>query len=507
MSEVQIKKSTLSIPITFEKVEEFNCDNSRFTKVKCWLMHTGRNLNGSEFEKEVIAEAIPSLQYIPIVGFIENNELDEKDFSDHRYVISTNENGIYRKYCGSAYGVILSDKDNNAHFETKICNDGQEREFIVSTGIIWNMFEDSKNIFDRDFIKDHSIELDENSVDGYEDENGIFHFTKFSFRAACVLGGGCQPAMTGSTVEVQFTMKDFVNNLHSELNDKYSEFTKLVGETINQTFTKPNELVNENNKGGIATMQNTDFSTVLQMFNDISNTIAQHEMIEDRWGDKYSRYYAVDIQENEVIVVDRMNNYNYFGFSFAMNGDSVEIDFENCKRKKISYEDYVDGVETPEGAFDFGKHIADIEESAFTKVNEANTKVETAEQAKIEAETNYTAIKADYDDMKPKYDAYVLAEEQRQAAELEAQKDAKFAEYEDILSENADFAALKERKSELSVDDIEKECAVLYVKANRTKSNFSKTSGTSVVTGVLKEDDYSNDGYVDTKYGRVRKSR
>ena len=108
--------------------------------------------------------------------------------------------------------------------------------------------------------------------------------------------------------------------------------------------------------------------------------------------------------------------------------------------------------------------------------------------------------------MKPKYDAYVLADEQRQAAELNAQKEAKFAEYEDVLSENADFVTLKERKDELSVDDIEKECAVLYVKANRAKSNFSKTNGASAIAGVLKEDD-DNDGYIDTKYGRIRKSR
>ena len=185
MSECQVKKSALSIPVIFEKIEDFNCDDGRFTKVKCFLMHTGRNLNGSEFTKEVITEAIPTLQYIPIVGFIENDDVGEKDFSDHRYVISKNENGIYRKYCGSAYGVILSDEDNNAHFEMRMCDDGIEREFIVADGVIWDMFEDSKNIFDRDLIKDHSIELHEDSVEGYEDEEtGIFHFTKFSFRAA-----------------------------------------------------------------------------------------------------------------------------------------------------------------------------------------------------------------------------------------------------------------------------------------------------------------------------------
>ena len=244
----------------------------------------------------------------------------------------------------------------------------------------------------------------------------------------------------------------------------------------------------------------------MQQFKDISDTIAQHESIKDRWGDEYPRYYVVDIQENEVIVVDRLNNYNYFSFSFTTNGDSIEIDFENAKRKKIVYSDYDEGAVELEDAFNFGKHIADIEEAAFTKVNEANEKVAIAEQDKINAEENYSQIKADHDEMKPKYEAYVQADEQRQAAELEAQKEAKFAEYEDVLSENADFVSLKDRKDELSVDDIEKECAVLYVKVNRAKTNFSKTNSASAVVGVIEDSD-NDDGYIDTKYGRVRKSR
>ena len=149
-----------------------------------------------------------------------------------------------------------------------------------------------------------------------------------------------------------------------------------------------------------------------------------------------------------------------------------------------------------------------MEEVAFTKVNDANEKVATAEADKATAEadkataeTNYSQIKADYDEIKPKYEAYVQAEEQRQADELDAQKEAKFAEYEDVLSENAEFTALKERKNELSVDDIEKECAVLYVKANRTKTNFSKTVSTAVV-GVMDDGD-ATDGFVNTKYGNI----
>lgn len=487
-----MEKHKLSFPVTFEKVDEIKSDDTRFTRLKCFLMHTNENLNHSSFSKEVIENAIPTLSYIPVVGFIENNELDEKDFSDHRYIITKDNGKVKRVYKGSAYGVVLSSEDNNAHFETKICEDGIEREFLVADAIAWNFLEDSSQILNRDLVKDHSIELDENSVDGFEDENGIFHFTRFSFRAACVLGGIYEPAMTGSTVEVQFSVSDFVKTIQNELNYKLNKFT---------TFTK---LVKEKSEqGGTKTMQDTDFTqTALQQFGDISNIVSQHELMKDRFGDEYPRFYAVDIQDNEVIIVDRNDNYNYYGFAFTLEGDKPVIDFACGKRKKVRYENYEDGSSNLEGSFNFGKHIAEIEEAAFTRVNDANAKADAAEQASVNAETNYSQIKADYDEMKPKYDEYVQAEEKRQNDEINAQKDAKFAEYEDSLAENADFVALKERKDELSVDEIEKECAVLYVKANRSKAIFSKVGVNAATVDVIGDDDINN-CFITTKYGTI----
>ena len=53
MSESKIKKSALSFPVMFEKVEDIESVDGRFTKVRIWLMHLGENFNGSVFEKEV----------------------------------------------------------------------------------------------------------------------------------------------------------------------------------------------------------------------------------------------------------------------------------------------------------------------------------------------------------------------------------------------------------------------------------------------------------------------
>lgn len=497
MAEI-INKSVLSFPVIFETLEEVGTDDERFTKVKIFLMHTGLNYNNSIFEKSVIEKAIPTLQYIPIVGFIEGGVVDDKDFSDHRYIITKDAKGVRRKYIGNSYGVIKSSADNNAHFEMRMCDDGIEREFLVVDGLIWNMFEDSSDIINRDIIKAHSMELWENSVEGFEDENNIFHFIGFSFRAACVLGEGIQPAMANSTIEVQFTMSDFVKNIQSELNDKYTAFTRIV---------------DAENKGGNGTMQkNNDFAlSIMQQFENIATIVREHETVVDRWGDRVARYRLVDIQDNEVIVVDRNNGYNYFGFTFTVNGDAPTIDFSTAVRKKISYENYDDGTTVPEGAFDFGKEIQSIEDKAFSKVETATKATDEANKAKEVAETNYSqmktdydGIKADYDAMKPKYDEYVKAEQERKDAEIDAAKDALFTKFEARLGEDEEFKNLKEHKADFSVKEIEDSCYIMYAKKD-IATNFSKSNGSKSLTTGLMDDgmDDDSDSYVSTKYGNI----
>ena len=494
----------LSLPIYFEVNNEMSNADERFINVTIDVLHTGLNFNGSIFDKEVVDENIETIKNTPILGFISKDSYADKDFKGHEYIITkTDKDGVTRKYIGSAYGVVP--ESCNPRWITKMCDDGQEREFLQVDGLLWTKFNDATDIMLRDIEKPHSMELYPKNIDGYEDDDGNFIFTKFSFDGCCILGESVEPAMINSTVEVQFTMSDFVKNIQSELNDKFIAFTKMVNEKTNQ--------------GGIETMSNTDFTqTLLAQFEDISAMVRQHETFVDRWGYECSRYYAVDIQENEVIVVDAKNSYNYFGLSFTMNGDKAEIDFESAKRKKLRYEDYDDGSSV-DGAFDFGKHIEEIEETAFAKVEEANTKTSEAESkiseyeakvsevetAKNEIEENYNQIKAEFEEMKPKYEDYVKAEQDRREAELDAQKDAEFAKYESVLTDDANFAALKEKKAEMSVKEIESECAILYARKNLAQIDFSKSNSSDMKAGLI--DDGERDGFVATKYGYIKVNR
>lgn len=493
-----IDDKTASLHSTFSVNGEVSDGDTRFMKVTIDVLNTGENYNGSYFSKEVVDNCIDTIKNTPVLGYIEyDNYTKENDFKGHEYVIKRTENGVERSYACSCYGVVP--ESCNPRWISKTTDSGRDVETLQVDALLWEKFSDATSILRRDSEKGQSMELAVDSIDGYDDdEDGLFHFTSFSFDGCTILGDGVQPAMENANIrinEVNFSADEFNKHLQSELNDKFAAFTKLIDKNDIQ--------------GGVTNMPNSDFAqTVMQQFDDIRSAVAGCETIKDYWGDDVPRYYAVDIQDNEVIVVDAQDGYNYYSFPFTMDGDKPVIDFACKKRKKVSYQDYEDGVPVIEGAFSFGEHIASFEKVVGEKLDEASKKVSEAESAKDDAEANFEKVKSELDEIKPKYEEYEAADAQRKADELNAEKDAKFSEYEDVLAGNADFDAIKDKKDDLSVDEIEKECAVLYVKVIRDKSNFSKSNSGSPAIGVMHEhDDDDIEGYVHTKYGNIKRHR
>lgn len=521
-------KSIYSLPIYFSVKNEISNKekDERFLEVEIDVLHEGLNFNKSIFSREVVDKNADTIKNTPILGFIRELPDGENDFKGHEYIITkTDKDGLTRRYIGSAFGVIP--ESCNWRWIKKVSEDGLERDYFRVDGLLWTKFSDSIDIMMRDIEKPHSMELYPNNIDGYEDENGNFVFTSFNFDGCCILGStdDIQPAMISSDIkiknsEVQFTMSDFVRNIQSELNDKYSTFTKLVNDATSanlaDTKTFTSQVNEKNNQGGMVAMSNTDFAA---QFDNISAMVKQHEMFTRRFGDECSRYEVVDLRENEVIVVDRMNGYNCFGLSFTIEDEKIEIDFENAKKKKICFEDCTENDVVLEGAFDFGKHITEIEDAAFAKVEEANAKVSEAEEkvseyetkvsefetAKNEIEEKYNQINAEFEEMKPKYEEFVKAEQIRIESELDAQKDAEFAKYETVLTDDVNFVALKEKKAEMSVKEIESELAIMFARKSLANANFSKSDNSVMTAGLI--DTQEKDGFVSTKYGYIRTNR
>lgn len=324
------------------------------------------------------------------------------------------------------------------------------------------------------------MELEINNFDGTEDENGIFTFTKFSFAGCCILSTtdeSIQPAMIDSNITLQFS----VDNVFSEIKNRLEEFNKLKFDGGGKRNME--DIKNTNKEEFTQTVQST--------INDIANIVEDYETAISKWGDRVPRYYFRDVQGNEVIVEDRKDHWNFYGFTFKVENDKPIIDFSTGVRKKIIFENYQDGENTIDNSI------------TENRISEFDKKIDILNQEKSEIVSKYETLQADYDKIKPKYDEYVLAEEKRINEQLEAEKENVFNEYSLALSDVVEFEQLKEKKSEMSVKDIESECAILFAKKNLRK-NFSKRSDSLTVNvsdTSIHDDDDTN--YVSTKYGNI----
>lgn len=250
MSEVVRK-----IPVSFEKIKDYQVKDTRFTKVKIFVLHTGLNLNNSVFTKEAVEEAIPSIFNTAILGFIEDNDNGDADFSDHRMGLEIKDEKIKVTYKGHAYGVIP--ESCNPRWEEKVCDDGVTRTFLVVDGLLWNKFDCAKEIYDRDLFKDQSMELSEQYTGAF-DKDGHFVFEKFYFDGCCALSNGVQPAMTGASIEVNFALDEIKTKLE-QFNAYYNNQPSNDVDDIDNSEKGGNTLAEEiKNEEVVENIEETD---------------------------------------------------------------------------------------------------------------------------------------------------------------------------------------------------------------------------------------------------------
>ncbi|MCR8994643.1 hypothetical protein [Brevibacillus laterosporus] len=209
-------KVLTTIPVHFEEVNQLD---SRFTKVKIWLMHLGKNYNGSIFTREAVESAMDTLKNTPILGYVEESKLGEKDFRGHEVELVVEGGNLKTKYIGQAYGVIP--ENCNPRFEVKKGDFNNDLEYLVVDGLMWTKFDDAISILNSHQEVSQSMELHD-EYDGYWNEKNDFVFTKFSFYGACLLGQDVLPAMQKASVEISFS--NDVSVYQEEIAKKLEEY-------------------------------------------------------------------------------------------------------------------------------------------------------------------------------------------------------------------------------------------------------------------------------------------
>lgn len=410
------------IPVIFQNIEEYKHEDSRFLKVKLWLMHTGINYNSSSFTKEVVESSLYSLANTPILSFIEENSEGEQDFSDHRIVLHRSEEGKHSlKYMGQAIGVIPS--ENNAHWEKRVADDGIEREYLVVDGLLWNKWDEPTDIMKRRKVTAQSMELDPSSYSGYFDDENIFHFESFKFFGACLLGIDTLPGMASSTAELQFSKNEDIQNT---IEEKLQEFYALFSQ--------------DEPKGG----------------NSMTEKVEKD-------------YEKTEVEFEEVIETETTEE---------TNTDSPSDNPEDSTDTTDTFEDESPTEETEAPESNESNSKTDVDEVAVETIEEIEEeKVDEPEvdyEAKFnEVNTELETLKSDYTSLQSQLAELQTYKRQREEADLKAKFEGKLSE-EDF---NQVFTDMKD--SEL--DKVEEKLFALI-----GKKNFSIETSTKTNTSVNK---------------------
>jgi len=496
------------IPISFEKIQDYQVKDTRFTQVKILVLHTGLNLNNSIFKKEVVESAASSICNTPILGFIEENDDGDDDFSDHRMGLEVKDDEIKVKYKGHAYGVIP--ESCNPRWEDKECDDGITRTFFCVDGLLWNKFDDSKEIYDRDLNKDQSMELSD-QYEGDFDKDGHFVFTKFFFDGCCALSNGVQPAMTGAEISTNFNFS--MNEIQQKLElfkNYHSQSSSTEGVDNKQSLKK----------GGNDTLNIEKVTAILAEYElkiddvdlEISDALTEEKVREV--AEKFSKE-PEDSKDPEPESNVEQTKFATANEKRNILRDSLPNTVQRDSEGSITSETYY-------YLSDFDDNYIYVEKYTYVKDDGYSDKKGRLSYSFDESNLIAT-VDSNFEEMVAKWltlDEYAKIEEERKetvtlrefkADTLKDQRDGAvnniFEAFDEKLADVGEYVSLKENCADMSVEDIEERCYALVGKNSITFSASQSKKPESVVKVAFEggQEEPVDDGYggiLASKYGK-----
>lgn len=468
------------MPVTFKKKGDFKVGDTRFQPVEIVLMNLGENYNGSYFSREVVTAAIPSLANTPILAYIEKNENDEDDFTEHeRKIVKNPDNGYEFEYLGRAIGMIP--ENNNARFVEIIGDDEIQRTHLVVDGLIWTKWKQPLRIFEsRDGIVSQSMELHED-FEGEFKEDGLFHFTDFKFFGACALGEGVPPAMEGANIQLKFSIEDF----EKETQEKMEEFKlfQLNRKKGGDSVDKKLELLAKFSKteDDVKAME-IDLEKIA--YEDLEAKLeesAKEPEGETPEKDEDNPDVDVDVDEtDEDEANEDEGETGLFTKEFSLSHDDIRSKlYGHLSKKEEVNETYYWIVQVYDDSFVY----QDGKDGKCYKTNytATNTELTIGEDA-VEVFSRFLT-QEEVDSLDSQVENYATLEEEvkglrvfqetRLAEDRKVDEETLFEKYKSLDGMD-DYEKIKEKSSEFtSIEDLEKEIALVFAR-NFSKINFSK---------------------------------
>ena len=440
--------------------------NSSFDTGVLRICYTGENRNQSFLSKETITKSIPTLYNCPIVC---NYDRETDTLGGHDMEIVCDGDGNLRIVnVTTPVGVIP--ESAKVWFEDYEEDDGTVHEYLYAEVLLWKRQEAYKKI-KNDGITAHSMEI---KVKSGKSVDGVYHVADFEFNAFALIG--VTPCFESSALEM-FSKNNFKQQMSEMMQDLKETFTtvnpskeddnthpqnysmeggekvledkmRLAAQygidvdkldfsiedfTVEELTEKFEAMKNDDKKGE----PDGKFALTSNMVEEINRVLTAENVTRD-WGEcpRYC-YVDCDIEAGEVYCWDR-NDWLLYGFTFSVDGDSINIDFDSKKRKKYVIADFEGGEQTSPIA-----PVFELMENKLKDYAEIETKFNAASDT-------ITSMKAELDELRQ-----FKTDTENAAAKVE--REEVFAQFEDLVGIEA-FENLKGDCMKYDLETLEEKC-------------------------------------------------
>ena len=168
------------------------------------VLYIGENRNRTYISKETATEMAKTLRGAPIVGYYKE---EKEDFADHGQRVVMDDDGIKFECLTVPYGFVAPDA--KVWFKTFEDTDDfgnvETREYLMTTGYLWTGQFPECELAVTGEGRPHSMELDENSLEGHWATNNktnmeFFIINDAIFSKLCILGEDVEPCFEGSSL-------------------------------------------------------------------------------------------------------------------------------------------------------------------------------------------------------------------------------------------------------------------------------------------------------------------
>ena len=392
------------------------------------VLYIGENRNRSFITKEVATEMSKTLRGAPIVGYYRE---DKGDFADHGDKVVIDDQGVHFECMTVPYGFVAPDAKVWFQKFEDFDNFGNSiiREYLMTTGYLWTgQFPECKSAVEGDG-KPHSMELDEETLQGEWSNNikqnmEFFIINDAVFSKLCILGDDVEPCFEGSSITAPKVSSTF------NLDDNFK--TTLFNMMQDLKFAL---------EGGQEKMALVDTEKTLDNSNEIENSNFELN--------------TEGQSENSDVNADASTE------DYACGDKKKEEDYA-CGDQEDKKKEYVENKEED----DKSKKEEDKSESDDMK-DEKEEKKEEEKKFSFEEysalESKFSTLEAQYNELQSKYQALVSFKEQIE----NEKKDALINSF--YMLSDEDKKDVIENKTQYSYDDIEAKLSVICV---RKKVNF-----------------------------------